>query len=77
MSSNFLTRSVNWDKLDMVYAHAQKNIGIAGSTIAIVRESLLNQKKLPTTPYMCDLTEMIKKQSLLNTVPVFPIYVNQ
>lgn len=61
----------------MIYAHAQKNIGIAGSTIGIVRESLLDRKKLSTTPYMCDLGEMIKKQSLVNTVPVFPIYVNQ
>jgi phosphoserine aminotransferase len=61
----------------MVYAHAQKNIGIAGSTIGIVRDTLLDRKKLATTPYMCDLSEMIKRQSLLNTVPVFPIYVNQ
>ena len=60
MSSNFLTKTVDWTKLDMIYAHAQKNIGIAGSTIAIVRESLLDQKKLATTPYMCDLSEMIK-----------------
>lgn len=43
MSSNFLTRAVDWSRMDAIYAHAQKNIGISGSAIIIIRESLIDK----------------------------------
>jgi phosphoserine aminotransferase len=43
MSSNFLTRAVDWSRMDCIYAHAQKNIGISGSAIVIIRESLIDK----------------------------------
>jgi phosphoserine aminotransferase len=41
VSSNFLTRNVDWSKIDILYSHGQKNVGIAGSSITIIRDSLL------------------------------------
>lgn len=60
----------------MVYAHAQKNIGIAGSALMVINENLVDNRKLSITPYMCDFEEMIRQQSMINTLPAFPIYVN-
>jgi len=35
---------MEWDKMDIVYAHGQKNIGISGSSVMIIRENLLHLK---------------------------------
>ncbi|MGB6976884.1 MAG: 3-phosphoserine/phosphohydroxythreonine transaminase, partial [Gammaproteobacteria bacterium] len=48
MSSNILSRPVDVARYGVIYAAAQKNIGSAGLTIAIVREDLLGQA-LPFT----------------------------
>ncbi|CAD8162303.1 unnamed protein product [Paramecium octaurelia] len=74
MSSNFLTKPLDWNKLDLVYAHAQKNIGIAGSTLMIIKPELVQNNQ--NIPYMWDFKEMLKKQSLISNLPIFPIYVN-
>ena len=42
MSSNFLSRPVDWHNLEDVYLGAQKNIGPAGLTINILRHVLLD-----------------------------------
>lgn len=49
MSSNFCSRPVDWSKFDVVYAGAQKNVGPSGSTIVVVRTSLIKEpsKKCP------------------------------
>jgi phosphoserine aminotransferase len=41
MSSNFLSRAVDVSRFGVIYAGAQKNCGIAGLTIVIVKKSLL------------------------------------
>lgn len=41
VSSNFLTRQMDWSKLDVLYSHGQKNVGIAGSSITIIKQNLL------------------------------------
>ncbi|CAD8118940.1 unnamed protein product [Paramecium sonneborni] len=74
MSSNFLTKPLDWNKLDFVYAHAQKNIGIAGSTLMILKPELIQNNH--NIPYMWDFKEMLNKQSLISNLPIFPIYVN-
>lgn len=63
MSSNFLTKTIDWAKTDLVYAHAQKNIGIAGSALMVINEKLVDKNKMSITPYMCDFEEMIRQQS--------------
>jgi phosphoserine aminotransferase len=49
MSSNFLSRPVDVSKYGVIWAGAQKNAGISGFAIVIVREDLLNRAR-PDTP---------------------------
>lgn len=74
ISSNFMTRSVDFTKHDLVFAGAQKNFGPAGLTVVIIRKSLLG-KALSTCPTMLDYAVHAKAESMYNTPPVFPIYV--
>lgn len=75
MSSDFLSRPVEVSSFGLIYAGAQKNLGPAGVTVAIVREDLLGtvSRHLPA---MLDYRTFIKEKSLYNTPPVFPIYVS-
>ena len=74
MSSDFLSRSIDWGKFDLVYGGAQKNLGPAGLAIVIVRRESLGKhgRNLPT--YL-DYQFHEKNDSLGNTPPMFPIYV--
>ncbi|MFQ6794630.1 3-phosphoserine/phosphohydroxythreonine transaminase [Thomasclavelia sp.] len=74
MSSNILSKPVDVSKYGMIYAGAQKNMGIAGLGVAIIRKDLL-QKVAPTTPVLLDYTLMIENDSMYNTPPAYAIYV--
>lgn len=41
MSSNILTRKIDWSKFGLVFAGVQKNIGPTGVTLVVVREDLI------------------------------------
>lgn len=73
-SSDFLSRPVNIERYGLIYACAQKNAGIAGVTVVIIRDDLLERvpKGLPS---MLDFRLLAANDSLLNTPPVFAIYV--
>lgn len=75
MSSDIFSRTFDASKFDLIYAGAQKNMGPAGATLVIVKDDILNKtgRKIPT---MLDYTTHIKKESMFNTPPVFPIYVS-
>lgn len=74
MSSNILSRSIDVKKYGLIYAGAQKNMGPAGLTIAIVREDLLGST-LPFAPTMLDYKIHADNDSLYNTPPTFAWYV--
>jgi len=74
MTSSILTKEIDFDKHDLIYASAQKNLGIAGVTVVIVRKSLLGQAH-PLTPSVLNYGIMEQKESLYNTPSVFAIYV--
>ncbi len=74
MTSMILSRAVDVTRYALIYASAQKNLGIAGLTVVIVRRDLL--RPVPSgTPSMLDLREHIKADSLFTTPPVFAWYV--
>ncbi|AIO65740.1 phosphoserine transaminase [Burkholderia oklahomensis] len=74
MSSDFMSRPFSVDAYGMVYAHAQKNLGPAGVTVAIIRRALL--ERIPDTlPPMLDFRTHVEHRSNYNTPPVFAIYV--
>ena len=75
MSSDIFSRKFNIAKFDLIYAGAQKNMGPAGTTLVIVKEEILQQTGRDI-PSMLDYSIHIKKESMFNTPPVFPIYVS-
>lgn len=75
MSSNLLSRPVDFSKFDMIYACAQKNCGPAGITILIIRSTLLEREPNPQTPSILNYALQKKHQSMLNTPPTFLWYM--
>lgn len=75
MSSDIFSRRIDAEKYGVIYAGAQKNMGPAGVTLAIVNEDVLGKtnREIPT---ILDYRTHIKKNSAFNTPPVFPIYVS-
>lgn len=73
MSSDFLSRPVDLDAHDLIYAHAQKNIGPAGVTVVLIRNHLLDRVP-PSLPPMLDYRTHIRAGSIYNTPPVAAIY---
>jgi phosphoserine aminotransferase len=74
MSSDILSRSLDFNKFDLIYAGAQKNVGAAGVNLIVVNKNILGKvdRKLPT---MMDYRNHIENGSMLNTPPVFAIFV--
>ena len=74
MSSDIMSRPVDVSKYDLIYGGAQKNVGPAGVTFAIVRKEALGRvsRHIPT---MLDYRTHVDKLSMFNTPPVFNIFV--
>ena len=74
MSSDILSRQMDFNKFDLIYAGAQKNAGAAGVTIVIVNKNVLGkvQRQIPS---MLDYRNHIGNGSMYNTPPVFAVYV--
>ncbi|MCP5151194.1 MAG: 3-phosphoserine/phosphohydroxythreonine transaminase [Ectothiorhodospiraceae bacterium] len=74
MSSNILSRPVDVRRYGAIYAGAQKNAGIPGLVLVVVRRDLLGRAS-PTIPRMLDWTHAVEESSLANTAPTFAWYV--
>ena len=74
MSSTILSRPVDVSRFGLIYAGAQKNIGPAGLTIAIVREDLIGHA-IDGTPAMFDYATHAKADSMYNTPPTYGWYL--
>ncbi len=68
MSSSFLSKKINIKDYGLIYAGAQKNAGIPGLTIVIVKNSLIKQK--PNLPIVLDYFVTEKSKSVYNTPSV-------
>lgn len=74
MSSDILSRSLNFNKFSLIYAGVQKNLGPAGMAVVIAKKSFI-ASSLETLPTMLRYDTYEKKNSLYNTPPVFCIYM--
>ncbi|HXL57295.1 MAG TPA: 3-phosphoserine/phosphohydroxythreonine transaminase, partial [Chitinophagaceae bacterium] len=74
MSSDIFSRSLNFSKFALIYAGAQKNMGAAGVNLVVVRKDILGKVKR-AIPTIMDYRNHIEAGSLLNTPPVFAVYV--
>jgi phosphoserine aminotransferase len=74
MSSDILSRMTDFNRYSLIYAGAQKNIGAAGVNLVVVKKEILG-KVNRQLPAMMDYRKHIEAGSVLNTPPVFAIYV--
>ncbi|MCW3117849.1 MAG: 3-phosphoserine/phosphohydroxythreonine transaminase [Chitinophagaceae bacterium] len=74
MSSDILSRTLDFNKFDIIYAGAQKNMGAAGVNLVVVNKNVLGKVKR-AIPSILDYRNHIKEHSMMNTPPVFAVYV--
>lgn len=76
MSSNFLSRPIDVSSYGVIFAGAQKNAGIAGLVMVIIRKDLLKRKTFDFIPSCLSYKICDDGNSLVNTPPTFAIYVS-
>ena len=74
MSSDILSRVIDFNQFGLIYAGAQKNIGAAGVNVVVVDKNILGKVKR-NIPTIMDYRNHVKEGSMLNTPPVFAVYV--
>ena len=74
MSSDIFSRVIDFNAFDLIYAGAQKNMGPAGVNLVVVKKSILGKIKR-TIPTIMDYRNHINDGSMLNTPPVFSVFV--
>ncbi len=75
MSSDIFSKQIDVSEYDLIYAGAQKNLGPAGSTLYIIKDDALAKSTSDFLPSYLNLKSHIDKDSMLNTPPVFSVYV--
>lgn len=75
-SSAILGTKIDVEKYDLVYAGAQKNMGIAGVTFVIMKKELLKREISDTIPTMLNYKILFEKGSMYNTPPCWSIYIS-
>ena len=73
MSSDIFCRNIDYSKFSLIYAGAQKNLGAAGTTLVVIKKSLL-EKICREVPSMLNYKIHYEKDSMFNTPPVFAVY---
>lgn len=74
MSSDILSREMDFNRFTLIYAGAQKNIGAAGVCMVVIDKEMLG-RTCRKVPGMMDYRKHIDNGSMLNTPPVFAVYV--
>jgi len=74
MTSDIFSRPIPIERHALIYAGAQKNLGIAGVTLVIIHDDLLARSS-PRLPTMLSYRAQAEHNSLYNTPPVFAIYI--
>ena len=74
MSSSILSGPVDVGRFGAIYAGAQKNLGVSGLTVVIVREDLLDRAH-PLTPTVIRYSAQAASDSMANTPCTFAWYV--
>jgi len=74
MSSEIMSRPIDFDKFGLIYAGAQKNIGPAGVALVMIKQDLVDQCPGNLVNYL-NYANHVKGESMLNTPPVFQVYM--
>jgi phosphoserine aminotransferase len=73
-SSDIFSYPVDWSKVDLMYAGAQKNAGPSGLTIVIIKKELIDRVG-DSVPTILRYKTHAEKDSLYHTPPTFGIYI--
>lgn len=73
-SSDIFSYPIDWSKVDMLFAGAQKNAGPSGVTIVIMKKELI-ESGASDIPTMLQYRTYSENNSLYNTPPTFGIYI--
>ena len=76
ISSCIAAYPLDFAKMDIAYACAQKNLGIAGLTFVSIKTELLRCQERAETPAILSYSAQAKEDSLLNTPVTFASYVS-
>lgn len=76
MTSEILSRKIDYSKFGVVYAGMQKNLGPSGMAMVIIREDLLGSAAAET-PLLLNYTQADKDNSLTNTTNTFAVYTTK
>lgn len=74
MSSDILSRPLDYNKFAMIYAGAQKNLGPSGVALVAIRKDFAAKGSI-SLPTMLRYQTHIDENSLYNTPPCFSIYM--
>jgi phosphoserine aminotransferase len=74
MSSDILSRPLDYSKFAMIYAGAQKNLGPSGLAVVVIRKEFAAKGNI-ALPTMLKYQTFIDENSLYNTPPCFGIYM--
>lgn len=74
MSSQLLSRPVDVSKYGLIYASTQKNIGVSGITLVIIRDDLIGHAQ-KETPGFLDYQNISDSDSIYNTPPTLAWYL--
>ncbi|KAI1162812.1 phosphoserine aminotransferase [Nemania serpens] len=87
MSSNILTRKIPVRNFSAIFFGAQKNLGVTGITVVVIKKSLLpptisqpspalmRSLALPVPPIIFQYETVAKNNSLYNTLSIFDVFV--
>lgn len=75
MSSDIFCRPADYNRFALIYAGAQKNMGAAGVNMVVIRKDVPGKVKRQL-PAIMDYQKHITAGSLMNTPPVFAVYVS-
>src|SRR5258708_719781 len=74
MSSNILSKPVDFDKYDLIYTGTQKNIGPSGAAIVIIRDEML--ERIPDNLHsLLDYRNIAENGSMANTPNTWAVYM--
>lgn len=74
MSSDILSRKIDFSPFGLIYAGAQKNLGPSGVTVVIIRDDLVEASR-DDIPTLLQYKIHVDKDSTFNTPPTYSIYL--
>ena len=76
MTSEILSRQIDYSRFGVIYAGMQKNLGPSGMAMVIIREDLLGSPS-EQTPVLLNYTQADQDNSLTNTTNTFAVYTTK